>query len=53
MVVIMVSNEEKICCNCQYFCEYFVYNERHQIFSPCDAGRCTRVKTRLSISKGM
>lgn len=46
-MVIIISNDKKVCCNCQYFSKYYVYNERHQVFSPCDTGRCTKVKTRL------
>ncbi len=47
IIVLVIPDNAKLCCNCQYFCEYFVYDERHQIFSICDAGRCTKVKTRL------
>lgn len=46
-MVIIIPEDEKVCCNCQYFSKYYIYNEHHQIFNPCNTGRCTKIRTRL------
>ena len=47
IMVMIIEEDEKLCCNCQYFSKYYFYNEHHQIFTPCNTGSCTKVKTKL------
>lgn len=44
-----ISKEEKVCVNCKYFIQHYIYDERfHNDFLPCNAGHCVkpRVKDR-------
>lgn len=45
----MISKEDKVCFNCKYFMQHYIYNKIfHNDFSPCNAGHCvkSRVKDR-------
>ncbi|MCI8628964.1 MAG: hypothetical protein HFE57_05600 [Firmicutes bacterium] len=47
---LMISKEKKVCVNCKYFIQHYIYDKRfNNDFSPCNDGHC--VKPRLKNRK--
>ncbi len=45
---LLISEDEKVCCNCKYFWQHYIYNKHYECFQYCNAGHCVkpRVKDR-------
>ena len=43
---ILVSKDEKVCCNCKYFWQHYVYSEFYKGYTTCNAGHCVKPRNK-------
>ena len=43
---LMITEEEKVCYNCKYFIQHYIYDKNNKKFSSCNNGHCVKLRTK-------